>query len=96
MSKKLVTLIAVLLLASLIASPALSANAYAAGDVLIGIPDDATNGGRAIKLLESVGLIEVDLDFSDGEARGRIATPVSGEFEFGGVVKPLIPGVNEI
>ena len=60
MSKKLVTLIAVLLLASLIASPALSANAYAAGDVLIGIPDDATNGGRAIKLLESVGLIEVD------------------------------------
>lgn len=25
-----------------------------------GIPDDATNGGRAIKLLESVGLIEVD------------------------------------
>ena len=60
MSKKLVTLIAVLLLASLIASPALSVNAYAAGDVLIGIPDDATNGGRAIKLLESVGLIEVD------------------------------------
>ena len=26
----------------------------------IGIPDDATNGGRAIKLLESAGLIEVD------------------------------------
>ena len=28
--------------------------------VKIGIPDDATNGGRAIKLLESAGLIEVD------------------------------------
>ena len=26
----------------------------------IGIPDDATNGGRAIKLLETAGLIEVD------------------------------------
>ncbi len=26
----------------------------------IGIPDDATNGGRAIKLLESAGLIKVD------------------------------------
>ena len=44
----------------------------------------------------SGGMIEVDLDFSDGEARGRIATPVAGEFEFGGAVKPLIPGVNEI
>ncbi len=28
--------------------------------IKIGIPDDATNGGRAIKLLESIGLIEVD------------------------------------
>ena len=28
--------------------------------VKIGIPDDATNGGRAIKLLEAAGLIEVD------------------------------------
>ncbi len=28
--------------------------------VRIGIPDDATNGGRAIKLLETAGLIEVD------------------------------------
>lgn len=28
----------------------------------IGIPDDATNGGRAIKLLETAGLIEVDPD----------------------------------
>ncbi|MBQ9827111.1 MAG: hypothetical protein IJM62_00345 [Lachnospiraceae bacterium] len=28
--------------------------------IKIGIPDDATNGGRAIKLLESAGLIEVD------------------------------------
>lgn len=60
MSKKFITLIAVLLLASLIASPAFTAQASAANDILIGIPDDATNGGRAIKLLESVGLIEVD------------------------------------
>jgi ABC-type metal ion transport system substrate-binding protein len=30
--------------------------------IKIGIPDDATNGGRGIKLLESVGLIEVDPD----------------------------------
>ncbi len=28
--------------------------------IKIGIPDDATNGGRAIKLLETAGLIEVD------------------------------------
>ena len=28
--------------------------------IRIGIPDDATNGGRAIKLLETAGLIEVD------------------------------------
>ena len=60
MSKKLTTLLAVLLLAALVASPALSTTAAAANDILIGIPDDATNGGRAIKLLESVGLIEVD------------------------------------
>lgn len=33
----------------------------ATGDpILIGIPDDATNGGRAIKLLEEAGLITVD------------------------------------
>ena len=56
MSKKFITLISVLLLAALCLSPV----ACAANDVLIGIPDDATNGGRAIKLLESVGLIEVD------------------------------------
>lgn len=30
------------------------------GAVKIGIPDDATNGGRAIKLLEAAGLIEVN------------------------------------
>lgn len=40
-------------------------NSSAAGEkeaepVKIGIPDDATNGGRAIKLLEAAGLIEVD------------------------------------
>lgn len=68
MIKKLLSLISVLLLAALIAgcgsSPAQTPDAdapAAAGEPLkIGIPDDATNGGRAIKLLETAGLIEVD------------------------------------
>ena len=59
MSKKLRTLLSTLLLVALFAT--LVPSAFAA-DVLIGIPDDATNGGRAIKLLESVGLIEVNPD----------------------------------
>lgn len=58
MSKKVRTLLSTLLLAALFAS--LVPSAFAASDILIGIPDDATNGGRAIKLLETVGLIEVD------------------------------------
>lgn len=38
-----------------------TAETTASGDpVQIGIPDDATNGGRAIKLLEEAGLLEVD------------------------------------
>lgn len=79
MSKKIITLISVLLLAALIvgcgsetAAPAASTAPEAesaapeevsapVGDpIKIGIPDDATNGGRGIKLLESAGLIEVD------------------------------------
>lgn len=68
MKKKLLSIISVLLLAALIAgcggSPAQTPDAEApaaAGEALkIGIPDDATNGGRAIKLLETAGLIEVD------------------------------------
>ena len=60
MSKKILTLVSTLLLVALLA--ALSPAAFAASDILIGIPDDATNGGRAIKLLESVGLIEVNPD----------------------------------
>ena len=60
MSKKLITLICILLFAILAVSPVLNTSAFAAHDILIGIPDDATNGGRAIKLLESVGLIDVD------------------------------------
>ena len=59
MSKKVITLLSLLLIAVLALSP-LTPSASAASDILIGIPDDATNGGRAIKLLESVGLIEVD------------------------------------
>ena len=59
MSKKVITLLSLLLIAVLALSP-LPPSASAASDILIGIPDDATNGGRAIKLLESVGLIEVD------------------------------------
>ena len=43
------------------ASAASTAVAAASGDpIQIAIPDDPTNGGRAIKLLESAGLIEVD------------------------------------
>lgn len=77
MSKKILTLISVLLLAALIAgcgstaAPAATsaptdsgaeepAPAAVGEPIKIGIPDDATNGGRAIKLLESLGLIEVD------------------------------------
>ena len=58
MSKNFIKLMSTLLLVALFAS--LVPSAFAANDILIGIPDDATNGGRAIKLLESVGLIEVD------------------------------------
>ena len=58
MSKNFVKLMSTLLLVALFAS--LVPSAFAANDILIGIPDDATNGGRAIKLLESVGLITVD------------------------------------
>ena len=58
MSKKVRTLLSTLLLVALFAT--LVPSAFAANDILIGIPDDATNGGRAIKLLETVGLIEVD------------------------------------
>jgi ABC-type metal ion transport system substrate-binding protein len=40
-----------------------SGSSGSSGEALkIGIPDDATNGGRAIKLLEAAGLIEVDPD----------------------------------
>ena len=65
MKKILITVISVLLLVSLLAgcgsaAAPTSAPAASGEPVKIGIPDDATNGGRAIKLLESVGLITVD------------------------------------
>ena len=41
-------------------------------------------------------MIEVDLTFKDGKARGRVVTPVPGEFVFGGKSRPLAAGVNEI
>ena len=41
-------------------------------------------------------MIEVDLIFEAGKARGRITTPVVGEFVFGGVARSLVPGANEI
>lgn len=50
-------LIAVLALLTVLA---LSLPALAAAPLQIGVPDDATNQARAIKLLESAGLIEVD------------------------------------
>ena len=58
MNKKLISLIAILLVTVLVAG--CGAAPASSEPVKIGIPDDATNGGRAIKLLESVGLIEVD------------------------------------
>ncbi|MCR5089661.1 MAG: hypothetical protein K6C08_09130 [Oscillospiraceae bacterium] len=58
MFKKYSAILSVLLLVALLTAG--SSVAFAASPVMIGIPDDATNGGRAIKLLESVGLIEVD------------------------------------
>ena len=42
------------------ASTSAAAAAPAGDPVVIAIPDDPTNGGRAIKLLETAGLIEVD------------------------------------
>ena len=45
----------------LVSTLALSAcGKKAAGSVKIGVPDDGTNQSRAIKLLETAGLIEVD------------------------------------
>ena len=58
MKKNLISLISVFLLVALIVG--IAPAALAAEPVKIGIPDDATNGGRAIKLLETVGLITVD------------------------------------
>lgn len=58
MMKKLYKKILSLVLAALLLVPATAA--LAAEPVLIGVPDDATNQARAIKLLETAGLIEVD------------------------------------
>ncbi|MBQ8557119.1 MAG: hypothetical protein IJ438_14800 [Clostridia bacterium] len=56
--KKLYQKIVALFLATLLLTGVTSA--FAASPVLIGVPDDATNQARAIKLLETAGLIEVD------------------------------------
>ena len=40
------------------------------------------------------GWIKVDLTFADGKAKGRVETPVAGEFIFGGATVALKPGVN--
>ncbi len=47
-------------LATLLVASALSFTSCSKGPVKIGVPDDATNLARAIKLLETEGLIEVD------------------------------------
>ena len=59
MNKKLLALALVLVLA-IGAAACAGGKAQPKEAVKIGIPDDATNGGRAIKLLESAGLIEVN------------------------------------
>ncbi len=41
-------------------------------------------------------MIEVDLAFTNGEAKGRVSTPVAGTFEFGGKVIPLKAGENAL
>ena len=56
--KKFVKTIVAATLAALLLT--VSAAALAAAPALIGVPDDATNQARAIKLLETAGLIEVD------------------------------------
>ena len=56
--KKFVKTIVATTLAALLLT--VSAAALAAAPALIGVPDDATNQARAIKLLETAGLIEVD------------------------------------
>ena len=57
MKKFVKTIIAATLAALLLT---VSAAALAAAPALIGVPDDATNQARAIKLLETAGLIKVD------------------------------------
>ncbi len=52
--------LAVLLTLSACSSGSSSSGGASSEAVKIGIPDDATNGGRALKLLETAGLIEVD------------------------------------
>ena len=56
--KKFVKTIVAATLAALLLT--VSAAALAAAPALIGVPDDATNQARAIKLLETAGLIKVD------------------------------------
>lgn len=56
--KKFVKTVVAATLAALLLT--VSAAALAAAPALIGVPDDATNQARAIKLLETAGLIEVD------------------------------------
>jgi len=56
-------IIATLLIAFAIVSFAFAAGATegkSSGPIKIGVPDDPTNQGRAIKLLETAGLITVD------------------------------------
>ena len=53
--KKFVKAIAAAVLAALLLT--VSAAALAASPAIIGVPDDATNQARAIKLLETAGLI---------------------------------------
>ncbi len=66
MNKTVKTTLAALLAASTLAgcsSSSSSTSTASTGETItIAIPDDATNGARGIKLLESAGLIEVDPD----------------------------------
>ncbi|MBQ3097113.1 MAG: hypothetical protein IJC66_03055 [Kiritimatiellae bacterium] len=41
-------------------------------------------------------MVEVDLVFEDGSVRGRVTTPVAGEFIYGNLMLPLSSGVNVV
>lgn len=50
------------------------------GGAIVGIPNDVTNGGRALKLLEDNGLIELDPDIQNPTVIDVVENPLNLEF----------------